>query len=139
MAEKGPRWRIELRNNRQRPVMMGDQRGDISGNNGTRCHRHKRSHSISAEHDFEGVESARQRGAESRRNSPRRTARHQVVAVACLMLAVDAPLSEAQAWAQRLPGTDPEAVCAAIEELLQAYERPVLTTRACHIALATDS
>ena len=62
----------------------------------------------------------------------------QVVAVACLMLAADVPLSEAQAWAQRLPGTDPEAVCAAIEELLQAYERPTLTTRACHIALAAS-
>jgi hypothetical protein len=54
------------------------------------------------------------------------------------MLAADVPLSEAQAWAQRLPGTDPEAVCAAIEELLQAYERPTLTTRACHIALAAS-
>ena len=62
----------------------------------------------------------------------------QVVAVACIMLAADAPLSEAQAWAQRSPGTDAEAVCLAIEELLQAYERPVLTTRACHIALAAD-
>ena len=55
------------------------------------------------------------------------------------MLAADAPLSEAQAWTQRSPGTDPEAVCMAIEELLQAYERPALTTRACHIALATDT
>jgi hypothetical protein len=63
----------------------------------------------------------------------------QVVAVACLMLAADAPLSEAQAWTQHSPGTDPEAVCMAIEELLQAYERPALTTRACHIALATDT
>ena len=54
------------------------------------------------------------------------------------MLAANAPLSEAQAWAQRSPGAEPEAVCAAIEELLQAYERPVLTTRTCHIALASD-
>ena len=68
-----------------------------------------------------------------------RAALAQVVAVACLMLAADAPLSEAQAWTQRLPGTDPEAVCLAIEELLQAYERPALTTRACHIALAADT
>ena len=67
-----------------------------------------------------------------------RVALTQVVAIACLMLAADAPLSEAQAWAQRLPGTDPEAVCAAIEELLQAYERPALTTRACHIALSAS-
>ena len=62
----------------------------------------------------------------------------QVVAVACLMLAAGAPLSDAQAWAQRSPGADPEAVCAAIEELLQGYERPLLTMRACHIALASD-
>ena len=62
----------------------------------------------------------------------------QVVAVACLMLAADAPVSEAQVWAQRSPGTDPEAVCAAVEELLQAYERPALTIRSCHIALAAN-
>ena len=54
------------------------------------------------------------------------------------MLAADAPLSDAPAWAQRAPGTDPEAVCAAIEELLQAYERPRLTMRACHIALSAS-
>jgi hypothetical protein len=62
----------------------------------------------------------------------------QVVAIACLMLAADAPLSDAPAWAQRASGTDPEAVCVAIEELLQAYERPRLTMRATHIALSAS-
>lgn len=54
------------------------------------------------------------------------------------MLAADAPPWDAHSWAQRSPGVNPQAVCAAMEELLQAYERPVLTTRACHIALASD-
>jgi len=67
-----------------------------------------------------------------------RLAPTQVVAIACLMLAADAPLSNAPAWAQRSPGCDPEAVCAAIEELLQSYERPRLTMRSCHIALSAS-
>ncbi len=62
----------------------------------------------------------------------------QVVAIACMMLGVEAPGTDVHAWAQRIPGVDPDAVVDAISELLRGYERPRLDAFACHIALAGD-
>jgi hypothetical protein len=54
------------------------------------------------------------------------------------MLAVEADAADVRAWAQRIAGVCPDAVLAAVAELLESYARPRLDARACQIALAGD-
>ena len=63
----------------------------------------------------------------------------QVVAVACLVLAVGATAEEVPAWTRRVQGAEPDAVLAAIAELLEGYAQPRLDAFACEVALASDA